>query len=339
MKKLLSIVLLLVLVFALPSAAYADVTYWENIFTGDVIVRTARPSQSELDYLRPHTHSFGEWYVQSIPTCMNTGLKIRTCYKCGYRETAAIDRIGHSYGPWTVLQKPSCVNYGIQEQVCVICGYRNRVQMEMIPHEFTKWFITVGCTDHSAGVKQSECDMCELITYVSYDPLGTFKLGDEGKEVKEMQRKLCEQGFLDKKYVDGRFWTQTEEAVREFQEAVGIEADGIAWPQTVKMLDHDYGEWVVVDEGSYDTFGIKQRTCKDCGFTQSKTIGYKIMDGDHGDEVADLQKALMANGYNPGSIDGRFGASTKKAIKEYQEAMGYPVDGICWPGIYRELVG
>ena len=38
--------------------------------------------------------------------------------------------------------------------------------------------------------------------------------------------------------------------------------------------------------------------------------------------VRDLQEALKALGYNPGPIDGVFGATTEAAVKAFQQARG-----------------
>ena len=44
--------------------------------------------------------------------------------------------------------------------------------------------------------------------------------------------------------------------------------------------------------------------------------------------VRDLQEALKALGYNPGPIDGVFGATTEAAVKAFQQARGITADGI-----------
>jgi peptidoglycan hydrolase-like protein with peptidoglycan-binding domain len=44
--------------------------------------------------------------------------------------------------------------------------------------------------------------------------------------------------------------------------------------------------------------------------------------------VGDLQEALKALGYNPGPIDGVFGAATEAAVKAFQQARGITADGI-----------
>lgn len=55
--------------------------------------------------------------------------------------------------------------------------------------------------------------------------------------------------------------------------------------------------------------------------------------------VIATQIALLANGYSVGSagIDGIFGASTEKAVKEFQKAKGLEVDGVCGPATFAKL--
>ncbi len=45
-------------------------------------------------------------------------------------------------------------------------------------------------------------------------------------------------------------------------------------------------------------------------------------------EVKDLQEALKALGFNPGPVDGVFGAATEKAVKAFQTSVGIHADGI-----------
>lgn len=62
-----------------------------------------------------------------------------------------------------------------------------------------------------------------------------LKLGDSGEKVKELQSKLNK--FKYNLTVDGEFGTSTEFAVKNFQSKVKISSDGVAGPQTFKLLD------------------------------------------------------------------------------------------------------
>ena len=50
--------------------------------------------------------------------------------------------------------------------------------------------------------------------------------------------------------------------------------------------------------------------------------------GSNDPAVRDLQEALKALGYDPGPIDGVFGAKTETAVKKFQQTREIPVDGV-----------
>jgi N-acetylmuramoyl-L-alanine amidase len=47
--------------------------------------------------------------------------------------------------------------------------------------------------------------------------------------------------------------------------------------------------------------------------------------------VADIQRALLARGNDPGPVDGKIGAKTRAAVRAFQKASGLLVDGILGP--------
>jgi len=57
-----------------------------------------------------------------------------------------------------------------------------------------------------------------------------------GDDVAELQRRLNELGFAAGR-VDGRFGRQTDDALREFQRGVGVNADGACGPDTFRAFD------------------------------------------------------------------------------------------------------
>lgn len=67
-------------------------------------------------------------------------------------------------------------------------------------------------------------------------PAGTYRYGDEGDEVKNLQKTLKETKFYSGP-LNGRFGPLTEEAVIRFQKANGLEADGIVGRATLELLN------------------------------------------------------------------------------------------------------
>src|SRR5262245_27402503 len=53
-----------------------------------------------------------------------------------------------------------------------------------------------------------------------------------------------------------------------------------------------------------------------------------LKQGSTGPEVRDLQQALKALGFDPGPVDGVFGARTQGAVKAFQQAREIAVDGV-----------
>ena len=84
----------------------------------------------------------------------------------------------------------------------------------------------------------------------------TMSFGNLGEKVFSLQEKLAYLGFLDEKYVTGRFGDSTLEAVRAYQQQRGLRVSGIANMETQKQLEDEYTlkyendsrVWTVVDD-------------------------------------------------------------------------------------------
>jgi len=65
--------------------------------------------------------------------------------------------------------------------------------------------------------------------------------------------------------------------------------------------------------------------------------GQVLRRGDKGSLVKDLQQMIKQAGFDPGPIDGVFGAKTEAAVRAAQKAYGLVVDGIAGPKTYAAL--
>ena len=117
--------------------------------------------------------------------------------------------------------------------------------------------------------------------------------------VKDLQEALKTLGF-DPGPVDGVFGAQTENAVKQFQQAKEIPVDGVVGRVT----------WINIDEAD-----------------QSHPV---LKTGSTGLPVRRLQSRMSAVGYNVGGVDGRFGAKTEAAVKKLQQ------DAWRWSGGSRQ---
>jgi len=127
---------------------------------------------------------------------------------------------------------------------------------------------------------------------------------------------------------DGRMDKETRDAIKEFQESIGIKNTGYIDEITLSQIDE------VRRKGMASS--IKQAT---------GSIEVRSAYSEKGSELSkdfkpttkEIQIALKNAGFDPGAIDGKLGPKTKQAIKEFQRAKGLKVDGIVGQKTWAEL--
>lgn len=130
-------------------------------------------------------------------------------------------------------------------------------------------------------------------------------------QVRRMQALLNLSGaFLN---CDGIWGSRTEEALRAFQAAKGLEADGICGKRTWAAL---------LGEAAEEDKPEEKPASQGYAFYRNMKKGIK------GEDVRELQKMLNRSGFAAGSEDGIFGSKTLSAVKAAQRAYGLTVDGI-----------
>ena len=82
-------------------------------------------------------------------------------------------------------------------------------------------------------LEEQSTDPTTSVGQVSYDKL---EFGDENDNVYKMQAELYELGFLTVSTYDGYYGYATQDAVKAFQEKNGLEADGVAGEETLRLL-------------------------------------------------------------------------------------------------------
>ncbi len=131
-------------------------------------------------------------------------------------------------------------------------------------------------------------------------------LGMKGDKVKEVQRRLKELGLYTESQITGYYGPITEKAVKAFQEASGMTADGIVGDKTRTALNTKYNSSTMIP-------GMK------------------------GENVKKLQTRLKALGYFIGTVSDLYGQLTEKAVTYFQKLNGLKQDGICGSTTYKAV--
>lgn len=137
----------------------------------------------------------------------------------------------------------------------------------------------------------------------------SYGVGDRGSDVKTIQRKLKRLGYLDGE-ADGIYGGQTEDAVTAFQKEQGISVTGGVNGETRTKLNEAY---------------------------VAQTGDYILSEGARGKRVIHLQNQLLLHGYDPGVVDGVFGAGTADAIRRLQNETGLETTGVADEDVWDAL--
>ncbi len=190
--------------------------------------------------------------------------------------------------------------------------------------------------DGAAGGKTLEAIQSAIAAVSSSS---TLREGSRGDAVKALQQKLIALGHLTGS-ADGIYGSSTKSAVRAFQSARNLTANGIADAATLSALNSAYQSGVTVNNG---TITAPSSVSNDnVVITPSTSIGsYPTLKyGDSGDNVALLQTRLQALGYFRGTVGGNFGMLTQTAVQAFQASVGVTADGIVgtdtWTALYAQ---
>lgn len=164
-----------------------------------------------------------------------------------------------------------------------------------------------------------------------------FKNSDE---VRALQKKLKELGYYNGS-VDGDYGTGTEKAVRAFQKANGLSADGKAGKQTLEKLNSRDAVSKKESEATRTPAKTNKPTNKPTAkptATPNLTKEYYLQLGSSGKNVKTLQNRLIELGWLSGKATGTYDESTKAAVTAFQKkTKGLYDDGVAGPDTLKAL--
>ncbi len=134
----------------------------------------------------------------------------------------------------------------------------------------------------------------------------TVMEGASGEDVKDLQDRLYELGYLEK--VTGNFGQLTAKAVQSFQEYNGLTTDGKVGQKTRELL------------------------------YSADAKAYFLKYGEQSSEVKTYQNRLKTLGYLMAEADGKYGTNTVTAVQRFQEINGLIADGFLGPQTVKLLM-
>ena len=175
----------------------------------------------------------------------------------------------------------------------------------------------------------------------------TLKEGSkETAAVRLLQQKLKSLGYYSGS-VDGSFGAGTTDAVKAFQRANGLTADGAAGGGTLNKLFSSSAK--SAKQAAATATPKPAATLKPTPSPIPDNIYVQVTSapanmyatlrrGMYGTPVKEMQEALIKQGYFTGVADGYYGESTENAVKAFQRYNGLQIDGVAGPATLRTLL-
>lgn len=146
--------------------------------------------------------------------------------------------------------------------------------------------------------------------------------GDRGSTVSQLQTNLTNKGY-SVGGIDGIFGTNTEVALKIFQQNSRLDADGIYGPATCNALTGAVAATPSQSLNITETIAQFQPTTT----TNNLANQNLLQQGDQGPAVSNLQEKLRFLGANIG-VTGDFDNATRITVEDFQRSQGLTVDGI-----------
>ena len=176
-----------------------------------------------------------------------------------------------------------------------------------------------------------------------------LKSGSEGTSVKELQQRLKTLGYYTGS-VDGKYGSGTTSAVKDFQTANRLQADGIAGKATQEAIYSAQAihkkDATVSTPSSSSSSGSKPSSGSSSSSSSSSSNANKYTNGktdiylrlgSTGEQVGILQNRLIVLGYLSGTADKTFAETTEAAVIAFQKRNSIYADGIAGPTTLAKL--
>lgn len=257
MKRIISMIILAAMMLSAAAPALAADCYYYDAYGTHAYEQTsfAYPTCTTPGYVILECSACGktlkdetgdayghDWYESGeMPaTCTEQGVIYYCCGECYEEKTEIVKALGHQYTVQQVIEKATCVSGGKESVKCSRCGKTTTRETGKIAHKYGEWNVAVAATDSSVGTRTRKCADCGAEQTEQYYPDGTLYSGIGNKDaVKVLQTWLTDCGYLNDT-IDGIFGKKTEQAVRDFQTRNALSADGIVWPETLKLLEKEW---------------------------------------------------------------------------------------------------
>lgn len=237
------------------------------------------------DYTDATGHTYGEWTAAVEATCLEGGLEMQDCEDCDHYQTRETEALGHDHQP--VITAPDCKNDGYTTYTCTRC--EDSYVEDIVPssgHGYTEWTVVIESDCHHEGVEKRSCTGCGQEETRVIEKNEHEAVIDEAIEATCTETGLSEGshcGICGDVLISQEI---TEELGHDYEAEVVAPTCSMAgytvhtctrcedsyMDSYVQMIEHNYGEWEIVESPTLEKEGLERRECVECGYYQTRTM-------------------------------------------------------------------
>lgn len=143
-------------------------------------------------------------------------------------------------------------------------------------------------------------------------------------KIEEVQVILKNEGY-EPGNTDGRMGKETRDAIKAFQESIGLKSTGYIDKITLTQMEDSRRTKEILESKKDYAVKAKETRQKDASKSEFRPT------------TKEIQSALKNAGFDPGSLDGKVGPRTRQAIKDFQKSKGLVPDGVVGPKTWTSL--
>lgn len=201
-------------------------------------------------------HKWDDGVVTKEATCTAAGVKKFTCSICKETREEEIAALPHDLQV-TPAVEATCTKEGSTEgKVCKVC---NTVVAEVktvpaLGHDLSGWKVITEATWDTEGKEEQTCSRCD---YIESRPIANLSSGH--KHSFTGTEKIIKEA------------TCTEAGEKQIACINAPDCDAVQ-TSTIPALGHDWGEWKVEVEATWETEGKQVHTCSRCQVEETEVI-------------------------------------------------------------------
>lgn len=229
-------------------------------YTGDVYCKDCGVFLSEGSIIKAKGHLWDDGVIKKKSTCIETGEKIYTCFRCNETRTEKLEKIDHKWNEKeTIDLKATCTTSGRKSIHCSICDDIEDDSQQIIPalgHNWSEGVVEKKATCTEKGMQIVTCLRC-------------------GKE-KEEDIPMIEHVIVEDKEIPA---TCEKDGLSEGTHC-SVCGKVLVTQEVIKATGHTWNEGKITKKATCEDAGVKTYTCVNCEITKTediKALGHEVV--------------------------------------------------------------